>query len=133
MSRPGVFLNCDKDELDRMGWDRRPDERASIARTAESDQTLQLREVELQARTTSVETGRVHVGKEVVEKERTIEVPVAREEVYVERRRVDRRPADAPIDETQAEPRNTLAPGVLAIFEGMRDRSEERLRRQPTS
>ncbi|HEY0582991.1 MAG TPA: DUF2382 domain-containing protein, partial [Chloroflexota bacterium] len=46
---------------------------------------MQLREEELTARTTPVETGHVTVGKDVVSEQRTIDVPVTREEVYVER------------------------------------------------
>jgi len=60
-------------------------------------QKIELRAEELQARKSTVETGQVTVGTEVVEQERTIEVPVTREEVYVERRSVDR-VADEPID-----------------------------------
>jgi len=41
----------------------------------------------------------VTLGKDVVEQQRTLEVPVSREEVYVERRAVDR-PADRPIEAT---------------------------------
>ena len=60
---------------------------------------MQLREEELQTRKESVETGRVSLGKEVVEEEKSVDVPVTREEVYVERRPVDR-PADRPVGET---------------------------------
>jgi uncharacterized protein (TIGR02271 family) len=74
---------------------------AATAGKAETDlverRSVQLREEELQARKTPVETGQVSVGKEVVEEQKTLEVPVKREEVYVERRPVDR-PADRPID-----------------------------------
>jgi uncharacterized protein (TIGR02271 family) len=99
-----IYLNCDKDELDGMGWDRRPEEWATSARTTgETEETLRLREEELRARKTPVETGRVHLGKEVVEEQRTMEVPVSREEVYVERHPVERRPADAPIDASESE------------------------------
>ena len=105
-----VMLNVRKDQVDNMGWDERPDSTStptSTSRTAMADQTsdrtMQLREEELQARKTSVETGRVHLGKDVVEEERTMEVPVSREEVYVERHPVDRRPADRPISETDSE------------------------------
>ncbi len=59
------------------------------------EQTLQLREEELQARKRSVESGQVRVGKDVVEEQRTLEVPVTREEVVIERRPVDRQVADA--------------------------------------
>ena len=62
-------------------------------------ETVQLREEELQARKTAVETGEVGIRKEVVSEQRTLEVPVTREEVTVERHPVDRRPSDAPIGE----------------------------------
>ena len=44
-----------------------------------------------------VESGEVTLGKEVVEERKTLQVPVTREEVYVERHAVDR-PADRPIE-----------------------------------
>lgn len=66
-------------------------------RTANGSQTVELREEELAANTEIVETGRVNVGKEIVEETQTLEVPVTREEVTIERRPVDRRPADGGI------------------------------------
>ncbi len=65
----------------------------------ESGQTVQLREEELEARKESVEAGRVQIGKEVVEEQKTLNVPVTREEVTVERRAVSRQPSDTPIGE----------------------------------
>jgi uncharacterized protein (TIGR02271 family) len=62
-----------------------------------SGETLELREEELRARKEQVETGHVQIGKEVVEEQRTLEVPVTREEVTIDRRPVDRQPSDAPI------------------------------------
>ena len=64
--------------------------------TPVDDRTIQLREEDLQARKTSVATGQVTLGKDVVEERKSVDVPVTREEVYVERRAVDR-PADRPI------------------------------------
>jgi len=61
--------------------------------------TLQLREEELVANKERVETGHVQVGKEVVTEQRTLDVPVTHEEVTIERRPVDRRPSDSPIDD----------------------------------
>jgi uncharacterized protein (TIGR02271 family) len=97
-----VYLSVDKDDLETMGWDRRPSEATYATGDTERD-TLRLREEELQARKTSVETGRVQIGKDVVEEQRTLEVPVTREEVTIERRPVDRRPSDRPIDATESE------------------------------
>jgi len=63
------------------------------------DQTVQLREEELQPRKQSAETGRVRVGKDIVEEQQTLEVPLTREEVTVERRPVNRQPADSAVGE----------------------------------
>ena len=60
---------------------------------------MQFREEDLHTRETPVETGQVSLGKEVVEEQRSVEVPVSREEVYVERHRVDQRRSDRPIHE----------------------------------
>jgi uncharacterized protein (TIGR02271 family) len=104
-----VYLNTTKDRLDDMGWDRRPEEqttgtadvgastRGATDMGRAERQSMQLREEELQARKERVETGRVQLGKDVVEQERTLEVPVTREEVTVERRPVERRPAEGEI------------------------------------
>jgi uncharacterized protein (TIGR02271 family) len=66
---------------------------------AEDRDTLQLREEELVARKERVETGQVELGKQVVTEQRTLDVPVTREEVTIERHAVDRRPSDRPIDD----------------------------------
>jgi uncharacterized protein (TIGR02271 family) len=112
-----IWLNCDKGDVDSMGWDQRPTEtetgaewsgRETTAGTttgsgATDAETLRLREEQLQARKTPVETGRVQLGKEVVEEEKTMDVPVSREEVFVERNPVDRRPADQPISSGESQ------------------------------
>jgi uncharacterized protein (TIGR02271 family) len=99
-----IFLNVRKDQIDTMGWNERPTATTTGTSTAtDTDQTMQLREEELQARKTPVETGRVQLGKEVVEEQRTVDVPVTREEVYVERRPIERHPTDQPLDETASE------------------------------
>jgi uncharacterized protein (TIGR02271 family) len=61
------------------------------------DRTIQLREERLHATTTPVQTGEVNVRKEVHTENRTIEVPVEREEVVIERRPVTQRTGAAPI------------------------------------
>ncbi|MBV8720425.1 MAG: YsnF/AvaK domain-containing protein [Chloroflexi bacterium] len=97
-----IFLNTTKDRIDTMGWNQRP-EMTGTPTTEDSQRTVQLREEELQARKTAVQTGSVHLGKDVVEEQRTMDVPVTREEVYVERHPVDRRPSDRPISESDSE------------------------------
>lgn len=83
--------------IDRQRVDAAPADRA-----VEGQRTIQLREEELQARKSAVETGEVTVGKDVVEERKTLEVPVTREEAYVERRAVNR-PADRPIEATTSQ------------------------------
>jgi uncharacterized protein (TIGR02271 family) len=72
--------------------------------TREAGDTVQLREEELRASKQRVEAGEVIVRKDVVEEKRTVEVPVRREEVYVERRPVEGRPvAGGEIRESEQE------------------------------
>jgi uncharacterized protein (TIGR02271 family) len=68
-------------------------------RLLRGEDTLQLREEELVANKQQVETGQVEIGKDVVSEKRTLDVPVTREEVTIQRQPVDRRPSDRPIDE----------------------------------
>ncbi len=66
-----------------------------------SDQAqVELREEELIAKKRTLQAGAVRLDTEVVSEQRTIDVPVTREEVYVERHAIERRPADAPIGES---------------------------------
>ena len=59
---------------------------------------LELVEEELRARTASVETGALRIRKRVVTEMHTIQVPVRREEVIIERRPLTRHAADQPED-----------------------------------
>ena len=54
---------------------------------------IELREEELRTTKDRVEAGEIRVRKEVVEEERSIDVPVTREEAVIERRPVAERPA----------------------------------------
>jgi uncharacterized protein (TIGR02271 family) len=63
------------------------------------EDTLELREETLQARTREVEAGQVRIGKDVVEERRTLDVPVTHEEVTIERRPVNRQPAAGSISD----------------------------------
>ncbi|WP_394122048.1 DUF2382 domain-containing protein [Planococcus donghaensis] len=57
--------------------------------SSSEEEKLRLHEERLHVDKERVQTGEVNVGKHVVENEQTIEVPVEREEVYIERRSVD--------------------------------------------
>lgn len=60
---------------------------------------MKLHEEKLEVDKKEVESGEVRIRKEVIQEEQTIDVPVSREEVYIERRPVDEREA---MDEASA-------------------------------
>ena len=101
-----VYVNFPKHRLDELGYGEAPTyigqqiESAGRPDSPEATRRLRLREEELVARKQSVETGRVRLGKEIVSEERTLDVPVTREEVTIERRPVERRPSDKSIKDT---------------------------------
>ena len=65
-------------------------------------QRVELREEELRAKKERVQAGEVRVRKEVVTEQKTIDVPVTREEVVIERHAVaGRKPADEDIGEDE--------------------------------
>jgi uncharacterized protein (TIGR02271 family) len=66
---------------------------------AKDRERLQLREEELLATKERVKAGEVRVRKDVVTEEKTIDVPVTREEAVIERRPVSGRPAAGDIKE----------------------------------
>ena len=63
---------------------------------------LDLREEELDINKYRVETGDVTLHKDIVEEERSVDVPVSHDQVIIEQRTVDHKPTDEPItaDET---------------------------------
>jgi uncharacterized protein (TIGR02271 family) len=78
----------------RLGSSEALDTRYKSARTAEGAR-IEVREEELQAHKQFVETGEVRIRKEVVTEHRTLEVPVQREEVVIERHA----PTGEPVEE----------------------------------
>lgn len=56
---------------------------------SDDERTIKLREEQLDVEKDRFQTGEVKVHKDVVEEQESINVPVSREEVYVERREVD--------------------------------------------
>jgi uncharacterized protein (TIGR02271 family) len=68
----------------------------------EGEQRVRLREEQLQAQKQQVQAGEVGIHKDVVTEEKTLNVPVNREEVYIERKPVSGTvPADTPIGEEE--------------------------------
>jgi uncharacterized protein (TIGR02271 family) len=80
---------------------------SEVDRTADTEfaaegAQLDLREEELDINTYRVETGDVTLHKDIVEEERSVDVPVSHDQVIIEQRTVDHKPTDEPItaDET---------------------------------
>lgn len=67
--------------------------------TTGESRSVPIREEQLQATKQPVQTGEVQIGKEVITEEKTINVPVQREEVVIERRNFAPQAADQPIDD----------------------------------
>lgn len=59
--------------------------RADVAATADTDRRVRLHEEQLNVQKQAVQTGEVTMHKEVITETRTIDVPVTREEVVIER------------------------------------------------
>ena len=104
-----VYLNIAKGDVDAQGWTNPPEDgqyesdqsqewegwaaRGDRQTTDRESGTMALHAEELQAQKTTEEVGSVNLRKDVVEEQKTIDVPVTREEVHVRRTPVDR-PAD---------------------------------------
>lgn len=72
----------------------------TLERVAREGGRLQLVEEELQAQKRDV-GGEVRLSKEVVTEERSVDVPLTREEIVVQRRAVDRQPTTEPVGTNQ--------------------------------
>jgi uncharacterized protein (TIGR02271 family) len=78
--------------------DETPGSRTTASRdSAEGTQTIEAREEQLQVNKRPVQTGEVEVRKEVRTERQTLEVPVKKEEVVIERHAAGNRPATGPI------------------------------------
>ncbi len=91
------YLSIDKDELEGMNWSQAPGdsdwstewrEGRLSADTGRGQTRIRRYEEELEVNKTERQAGEVVVTKNVVEEIKTVEVPVRREEVHIERRPV---------------------------------------------
>ncbi|MGM0948066.1 MAG: YsnF/AvaK domain-containing protein [Bacillota bacterium] len=70
--------------------------------TTKEEKTMPLREEQLKVDKEDVQTGEVEIGKEVKTEQRDMDIPVRRDEIYVERRPVDENTADAsPVNDSE--------------------------------
>ncbi|CAM4387048.1 YsnF/AvaK domain-containing protein [Paenibacillus tarimensis] len=77
------------------------EETAAESAAVEGEATMQLREEEMDISKERVKTGEVVMHKDVVEEEKHVEVPVAHDEVVIERRAVSGTPSTEPIGESE--------------------------------
>ena len=62
---------------------------------------LQLRKEELDIAKSRVQRGEVELGKEIIEEHKSVDVPLAREEVVIERRSLNNESCDSPISDEE--------------------------------
>jgi uncharacterized protein (TIGR02271 family) len=79
----------------------REGDRVQDAEFAKEDAHLDLREEELDIHKHRMETGDVVLHKDIVEEEKTVNVPVSHDQVIIERKAVDHEPTDEPITEEE--------------------------------
>lgn len=88
--------NLGPDPLNRQDYNMTADTESVVSDTGvtsrdmDEERRLQLHEEKLNVDKERVQSGEVRVEKNIVEEEQTVDVPVSREEVYIERRPVDR-------------------------------------------
>lgn len=70
---------------------------SDTANEAKEEGTLQLREEQLDINKSKVQAGEVTLSKDVVEEQRSMDVPVTHEEVIIERKSFDNKQSDSPI------------------------------------
>jgi uncharacterized protein (TIGR02271 family) len=98
-----VRLSMTKSQIETQSWDHAPEADAadmkydeavsgygSRASTGTESGTLERREEQLRVEKEPVQTGEVRIEKDVVEQQQSVDVPLEREEVHIERRAVDR-------------------------------------------
>lgn len=70
--------------------------------TTDDDAKLLLRKEELNIGKHKVQNGEVEFGKEIIEEQKIVDVPVTREEVVIERRTLNNEESDSPITDEES-------------------------------
>ena len=78
-------------------------DRGRATNVGDQGETLHLHEEQLRVNKERVQAGEVELGKEIVEEQKTVNVPVTREEVFIERRPGDRQPDTHTIEQSENE------------------------------
>lgn len=91
------FLNDDEDNDEIKDFD----ETKFINEDDSEAKTLSLRKEELDIDKKRVQTGDVEIGKEIIEEPKIVDVPVAHEEVIIERKDLNNEISDSPITDEE--------------------------------
>lgn len=67
----------------------------------EDSVTLRLRKEEMDINKSKIQKGEVEISKEIIEEQKTVDVPVTHEEVVIERRPVNNEVSDSPITDEE--------------------------------
>lgn len=89
----GLFDNFFGDDDDNMENDNKK---------RKDEGKLTLHKEELDINKTNVHKGEVELGKEIIEEQKTVDVPVTHEEVVIERRSLDNEASDTPISDEES-------------------------------
>jgi uncharacterized protein (TIGR02271 family) len=65
--------------------------------TSDKDANIRLRKEELDITKNRVQKGEVEFGKEIIEEQKSVDVPVTREEIVIERKSLNNEASDSPI------------------------------------
>ena len=69
--------------------------------TTDDDAKLLLRKEELDIAKSRVQKGEVEFGKEIIEEQKSVDVPVTREEIVIERKSLNNEASDSPITDEE--------------------------------
>jgi len=69
--------------------------------TNDKDANIRLRKEELDIAKSKVQKGDVEIGKEIIEEHKSVDVPVTREEVVIERKTLNNEASESPITNEQ--------------------------------
>lgn len=94
-SSRGDFARMDDDRSQTLSGARLD---SDIDSNLDSERVMELREEQLDVHTERMQTGEVSLRKEIITENRTVEVPVTREEIVVERRALDGVPREGSLD-----------------------------------
>ena len=70
--------------------------------TDDDEAKLRLRKEELDIDKYKVQKGEVELGKEIIEEQKSVDVPVTREEVVIDRKSLNNESSDAPITDEES-------------------------------